>query len=68
MTTRQDRLNRLKQAVTDWHQKEKQRIEDEVAFLRSISEGRSEGNLSRRVTEFASALIETEINSFLESD
>lgn len=67
MTTRKERLNALKNAVTEWADLEVRQLEDDAAFLRSVVNARTgSGRLTDNVTEFASALTEEEINAFLE--
>lgn len=67
MTTRDERLAALEQAVTEWADQEEQRLNDEVSFLRSVFSGRTNGaQLSDYLVSHASSLLENEINAFLE--
>ena len=67
MTAREDRLNALKDAVTEWADSETERLENERDFLQSVLEGRTNsGQLSAHITERASVLTEEEINAYLE--
>jgi hypothetical protein len=67
MTTRQERLNSLKDAVVEWADREVERYEKQVDFLTSVLEGRTgSGQASQHIVDRASALTEEEINAFLE--
>ena len=69
MTTRDERLLSLKSAVEQWHEKEKERLDNEVAFLQSIIDGRTaSGQLSAGVNEFVSELTQQEIDGFLSEE
>lgn len=66
MTTRDERLTALREAVTEWSDRRIGELEDQAAFLRSVLEGRTNGGqLADFVTGQASALLEDEINAFL---
>lgn len=66
MTTRDERLQALEDAITDWADTEEQRLEDEVDFLQSVFNGRtSGGRLADYVHEEVSALVDDEINAYL---
>ena len=66
MTTRDERLAALKDAVTDWADTEEERLTTEKQFLESVFNGRTNGgSLSRYITAEASSLLEDEVNAFL---
>ena len=66
MTTRDERLAALSEAVDNWADAEEQRLTKEKEFLESVFDGRTNGgSLARYVTEEASSLLEDEINAFL---
>lgn len=63
---RDARLDRLKQALDEWHSKETQRLEDEATFLKSVLRGRTGSDrLSRQNTAQAEVLVVDDITSFL---
>lgn len=65
-TTRNQRLNRLQSAFTEWHGREKSRLEDEVTFLKSVLRGRTGSErLSRANTAEAEVLVVNDISTFL---
>jgi hypothetical protein len=64
---RNARLQALKDAVLDWGEKEKKRLEDEVKFIKSILKSRSgAGALAGKNVEDASFYTISKINAFLE--
>ena len=66
MTTRDERLQALEDAITEWADAEEQRLEDEVEFLQSVFDGRTNGGrLADYVAEEVSALVDDEINAYL---
>ncbi len=66
MTTRDERLVTLRDAVDRWADAEERRLQEEKTFLQSVFNGRTNGGqLSRYITEEASSLLEDEVNSFL---
>lgn len=66
MTTREERLDALEAAVTEWADLRITELEAQAAFLRSVFDGRtSGGQLADYVTVEASAILEDEINAFL---
>lgn len=66
MTEREDRLNALQDAVDTWANGEVARLEEEVSFLQSVFDGRTNsGDLANYITEEASALLQDEVNAFL---
>lgn len=66
MTTREERLDALEVAVTEWADRRIAELEAQAAFLRSVFDGRtSGGQLADYVTVEASAILEDEINAFL---
>lgn len=66
MTTRNERLAALRQAVEQWADREEERLEDEAEYLRSVSRGlTSSGGVGQTVTTQASELLEDEISAFL---
>lgn len=63
---RNQQLDRLQQAVNEWHDSEKTRLENERDFLKSFLRGRTGSErLSRRNTSEAEALVNDDITSFL---
>jgi hypothetical protein len=66
MSTRDERLAALQEAVETWADKETERLEEEVSFLQSVFDGRTNGGqLSNFIVEEASVLLEKEINAYL---
>ena len=64
---RNKRLDALNQAVIEWGEKEKKRLEDEVKFLKSVLNGRTgAGQLANQGVEDAKALLVDNIGQFLE--
>jgi hypothetical protein len=63
---RDDKLDRLQQALDEWHTAEKKRLEDEATFLRSLLRGRTgSARLSQGNTAQAEVLVTADITSFL---
>lgn len=63
---RNERLDELQQAVDDWHEREKERLEGEATFLKSFLRGRTGSErLSRSNTSEAESLVTDDITSFL---
>ncbi len=59
-------LDSLKTAADEWYEEEKKRIEDEVAFLKSVLRGRTGSDrLSRSNTTQGTVLAIDDITSFL---
>jgi hypothetical protein len=59
-------LDELKQATDEWFEAEERRIEDEVAFVKSVLRGRTGSErLSRSNTREARVLVIDDITSFL---
>lgn len=66
MTTRNERLTALRDAVDRWADAEERRLQDEKTFLESVFDGRTNGGqLTQFITEEASSLLEDEVNAFL---
>lgn len=66
---RDARLDELKDAVTEWADKEKERLEDEVEFLKSVLQGRTgSGRLANENVSDSSAIVVDEINQFLRGE
>jgi hypothetical protein len=66
MSTREERLTALNNAVQEWADSEEKRLTDEADFLRSIFNSRTNGGrLADYVTQEASSLVDDEINAFL---
>jgi hypothetical protein len=64
---RNKRLDALNTAVTEWGEKEKKRLEDEVKFLKSVLNSRTgAGQLANQGVEDAKALLVDKIGQFLE--
>jgi hypothetical protein len=64
---RDARLDELKTATTEWADKEIERLENEVTFLKSILEGRTgAGRLASQNVEDSSGLLVDEVSVFLE--
>jgi len=69
MTTRDERLTALKERVDEWAQRETARLRADTDFLTSVLSGRTGGGqLGDYVTSEASALLEEEVQAFLEGD
>jgi hypothetical protein len=66
MTTRDERLLSLKEAVEEWGEREEERLEDEVAFLETVRDRVDSGQLATANTAAASQLLQDEIDEFLE--
>lgn len=66
-TQRRDQLlDELKSATDAWYGAEKKRVEDEVAFLKSVLRGRTGSDrLNRTNTAQANVLVVNDITSFL---
>lgn len=63
---RNAKLDRLKDALTEWYDREKARLEDEATFLKSVLRGRTGSErLSRENTSEAEVLVTDDITSFL---
>ncbi len=63
---RDKRLTELKAATIEWADKEKQRLEDEATFLKSILQGRTgAGRLTNQNVADSSKLVVDEIAQFL---
>jgi hypothetical protein len=66
---RNARLDRLQQALNEWHESERGRLENEATFLKSVLRGRTGSErLSRENTTEAEVLVVTDITSFLTGD
>lgn len=67
MTTRDERLAALRDAVDEWGEREETRLTDEADFLESVLSGRTNGGrVADYVTTQTSELLEIEIKAFLE--
>lgn len=67
MTSRREKLELLQSSVQEWAGKEEKRLEDDVAFLRSVIEGRtSSGRVAASINREATQLIQDEVTDFLE--
>lgn len=62
---RDQRLDELVQTTKQWSEKRQKELNDRVASLKRILEGRGEGQLLNAQQEAASALVVDEINQFL---
>ncbi len=63
---RDARLDRLQEAFDEWYDSERQRLEDEATFLKSVLRGRTGSErLSRENTTEAEVLVVNDITSFL---
>ena len=59
-------LDRLQTAFTEWHDREKERLENEATFLKSVLRGRTGSErVSRSNTSEAEVLVVDDIASFL---
>lgn len=59
-------LDELKTAADQWYSAEKKRIDDEVAFMKSVLRGRTGSDrLSRSNTSRGTVLVVDDITSFL---
>lgn len=66
---RDARLDRLQQALNEWHEEEVARLENEAEFLKSVLRGRTGSDrLSRSNTAEAEVLVVDDITSFLAGD
>lgn len=64
-TARNERLQKLQDAVDEWAESEKTRLDNEVRFLRAVLSGRKASNLGTKNLDQSSALLQAEINDFL---
>lgn len=64
-TGRNDRLQALQDAVDEWAEIEKTRLDNEVTFLRAVLSGRKASDLGTKNLDQASALLQSEIADFL---
>jgi len=63
---RNQKLDRLKDALDEWYDREHSRLEDEATFLKSVLRGRTGSErLSRENTAEAEVLVTADITSFL---
>jgi hypothetical protein len=63
---RNEKLDRLKEALDEWYERERSRYEDEATFLKSVLRGRTGSErLSRENTTEAEVLVTDDITSFL---
>lgn len=63
---RDENLDALAEAVDEWGQKERDRLENEVKFMRAVLKGRTgEDKAGTDALDSASALLQAEINDFL---
>lgn len=59
-------LDELEQAVEDWYGRERQRVEDDVTFLKSVLRGRTGSeSVARANTATARVLVLTSVDAFL---
>lgn len=64
---RDARLTSLENATEEWGKKEKERLEGDVEFLKSVIEGRTgAGKLANQGVEDSSNLLVQSISQFLE--
>ena len=67
MTTRNERLDALQQAVEEWADRMEERYNNQLTFLRSVLNGRTHStSVQRQSEEQTSSLLETSISEFLE--
>ena len=63
---RDARLNRLQTALDAWHEAERERLENEATYLKSVLRGRTGSErLARENTTEAEVLVIDDITSFL---
>lgn len=62
---RDQRLDELVQTTKQWSEKRQKDLNDRVAALKRVLEGRGEGQLLNAQQEAASSLVVDEINQFL---
>lgn len=63
---RDQNLDQLQQAVNDWSQKEQNRLENEVKFLRAVLQGRSGSDTASSANlASASKLLQNEVDAFV---
>jgi hypothetical protein len=58
-------LDALKDAATEWFDKEQKRLDNETKFLRSVLQGRGLQETGTKNLEAVAAVVVEEINSFL---
>lgn len=63
---RQARLDRLEAAVTTYVNKEKKRIEREVAVLEAVAKGRGWGDLNQPAINTVTEVAQYELKAFLD--
>jgi len=61
-------LDALQEAVNTWAADEQTRLENEVAFMRKVMEGRGATDASSKNLSEASSLVVAEIDAFLAFD
>lgn len=67
MSTRREKLELLRSTVTEWADKEEERLENDAAFLRSVIDGRtSSGRVAATVNREATQLIQDQVSDYLE--
>jgi len=64
-TDRNTHLDALQTAVDEWAETEKTRLDNEVTFLRAVLSDRKASNLGTKNLAQTSALLQVEINDFL---
>jgi hypothetical protein len=65
---RNERLNTLRDRTEEWADAELDRLEYEKEYLESVLSGRSpSGQLQQHLREFTSALVQDELDEFLET-
>lgn len=65
MATRDANLDALSQAVDEWFEKEKTRLDNETKFLRAVAQGRGSANVGTANLLEAAKLVQVELEDFL---
>ena len=58
-------LDALKEAMDEWFEAEKRRLENETKFMRSVLQGRGASDAGTRNLATQSALLQIEIDQFI---
>lgn len=58
-------LDKLTEAMDDWFEDEKKRLENETKFMRSVLEGRGASDAGTKNLIEASALLQSEVDEFI---
>ena len=64
--SRDERLDALSTAVSEWAESELTRLDNEAAFLRQVLEGRGAPSAGVENLEAVSPLVQVEVDAYLE--